>query len=238
MPDAADDRPLLDRTEQGVLWPDDRSGPYFAVAHWADVDGRTECVGLEIWKGVEPDQERRSVKPINNLATGGLGGTELRSLRLPALLSALWRVQQEAENLDWKDQTLPALQGRIVDLTRGLEEAGDPEAMASLVAERVDALNDFTMSLPKLHFEGAAKRQKKDDPTHLAQVALVYQQARRDPLPRPTKAVAETFHVSHSAATKWVAQARKLGLLPTTTPGRPSPLTEESANPKEGKRTR
>lgn len=35
----------------------------------------------------------------------------------------------------------------------------------------------------------------------------------------PTQAVAETFGVSYSTATKWVDGARKTGELPPTTPG-------------------
>jgi len=56
-------------------------------------------------------------------------------------------------------------------------------------------------------------------PLHWQAVAEVY----RDALERseaPTKAVQEKFQASKSAAAKWVAKCRTLGLLPPTTRGR------------------
>ena len=49
----------------------------------------------------------------------------------------------------------------------------------------------------------------------LAETARTYSDALLDGLP-PTKAVAEHFHISRSAAAKWVARARKAGLLGKT----------------------
>lgn len=59
-------------------------------------------------------------------------------------------------------------------------------------------------------------------PNHLADVAQVYREAWQHNQ-HPTKAVAEHFSVSKSAAAKWVARCRdpKVGLLPPTERGRP-----------------
>lgn len=56
---------------------------------------------------------------------------------------------------------------------------------------------------------------------HHAYVAAVYLAAQNRGEP-PTKAVAETFRYSRSAAGKWVARARQRGYLPPTSQGRPS----------------
>ena len=53
-------------------------------------------------------------------------------------------------------------------------------------------------------------------PEHFERVAAVYQQAFRQG-PPPTRAVAEEFQVQRSTAGKWVARARKAGLLGPTT---------------------
>ncbi len=60
----------------------------------------------------------------------------------------------------------------------------------------------------------------------LAEVARVYDEAWRAGKP-PTKAVAEHFVISDSAAAKRVSRARKAGLLPETTRGRPSGLRRD-----------
>lgn len=54
--------------------------------------------------------------------------------------------------------------------------------------------------------------------THLRMVAEVYQESIEAGYP-PTTAVSETWGISHSTATKWVARVRRAGLLPKTSPG-------------------
>lgn len=61
---------------------------------------------------------------------------------------------------------------------------------------------------------------------HYQAVAEVYRLAVAEGVP-PTKAVAEHFTVSKSAAAKKVSRARERGLLPPTTRGRVGPLRKE-----------
>jgi hypothetical protein len=60
-------------------------------------------------------------------------------------------------------------------------------------------------------------RPRQYGPDHWAQVVTIYSDAYGAGLP-PTKAVADTFQVSRSTAAKWVARARRDGLLPKTKP--------------------
>lgn len=65
----------------------------------------------------------------------------------------------------------------------------------------------------------AAPRRRTITDEHLAGVARVYQQARRDGDP-PTRAVADAFTTSYSTAARWVGMAREAGKLPPTTSSR------------------
>ncbi len=67
----------------------------------------------------------------------------------------------------------------------------------------------------------ASWREPPGSVSGLAEVARVYDEAWRAGKP-PTKAVAEHFVISDSAAAKRVSRARVAGLLPETTRGRPS----------------
>jgi hypothetical protein len=52
------------------------------------------------------------------------------------------------------------------------------------------------------------------DRKHYKRVAAIYDAAVRAGSRAPTKAVAENYRVSKSAAAKWVARARQMGLIP------------------------
>jgi hypothetical protein len=71
----------------------------------------------------------------------------------------------------------------------------------------------------------------------LAEVAEVYWQAWRHGRP-PTRAVAEHFTISHSAAAKRVARARQAGYLLATTRGKPGARHQKGATAAEGKENR
>ncbi|PRY24062.1 hypothetical protein [Pseudosporangium ferrugineum] len=75
---------------------------------------------------------------------------------------------------------------------------------------------------------GATEVQRRRRVTRelLEQVAQVYRAAFRDGQP-PTQAVAETFHVSHSTAGRWVVEARKAGALGPATGTRPGEATSD-----------
>ena len=57
-------------------------------------------------------------------------------------------------------------------------------------------------------------------PDHWIEVARVYREAYAGKRLTPTRAVATHFDVSVTAAVKWVAKCRELGLLPKTTQGK------------------
>lgn len=74
--------------------------------------------------------------------------------------------------------------------------------------------------------ESAGGRPPTYDATHFAQVAEVYIEAARAGQ-HPTAAVREHFTVSRSAAAKWVARCRDMGLLPPTERGKPRAVDPE-----------
>lgn len=67
---------------------------------------------------------------------------------------------------------------------------------------------------------------------HYSEVARIYSQALVEGTP-PLQAVVKQKFVSESTASRWVADARKQGLLPPTTPGRagrPAPIIIEEGH--------
>jgi hypothetical protein len=73
-------------------------------------------------------------------------------------------------------------------------------------------------------------------PEHFAEVARVYREAYADNK-APTRAVARHFSVSHSAAGKWVARCRDLGLLPPTTRGKARVIPQKN-QPSKARRSK
>ena len=82
----------------------------------------------------------------------------------------------------------------------------------------------------------AAARPRATDGRY-AEVAEVYRQAWQDGRP-PTRAVAEHFVISPSAAAKRVSRARQAGYLPLTTRGKPGARHQEGAAANEGEEPR
>lgn len=207
--------PLLDATDQGIGWPDPVDGPFFIVGHWVDLDGRPECVGLEVWKGGVNLAGNKFAR-FKGASRSGLGGTDLRSLPLATILRELWGVQARAD-ARWRWDVVRRAVDRIAKLYR--DDPGLAEEAAPLLLQEIpDAA--FTD-------EDRTRRIVTDD--LLREVADLYKAALRDPERRrsPTVAVQEGLTVSHSTATKYVARARERGFLPLTSPGRPSDLSPE-----------
>jgi hypothetical protein len=63
-------------------------------------------------------------------------------------------------------------------------------------------------------------RPPKYDLEHWQAVAQIYRDASAQSNRKPTRSVARHFKVTESAAAKWVAKCRDLGLLPKTTRGK------------------
>ena len=65
-----------------MSWPDADSGPWSVVVHWREIDGRTECIGLELWHGTKVGGagfKGRVPQPIT--------ATAMRPLRPDALIN-------------------------------------------------------------------------------------------------------------------------------------------------------
>jgi hypothetical protein len=196
-------------------WPDPRSGPWYVRAHWAEVDDRPECVGLELWKSVLPisptDGDHTTVE-LQRDGVSGIAGSDLRGIPLASLLGALWA---EYRRID----------AQLAEIETTRED--DPSARAAsdrlFARRRRGQLRPFVESEPSRR--ASRVRRTSDDVEHFRRVTEVYIGALRQPGKRkPTHAVSEELKVSQSTATKWVARCRDLGLLDRTTRGRPSPI--------------
>lgn len=119
--------------------------------------------------------------------------------------------------------------GRLVDDARAgrsrglridaaLEQAAETGMLRRL--EPGEPLPEHLQRLAEAYQAGPRRgRPPEYGPEHFAEVARVYAAAWR--LGRaPTRAVAERWTVSKATAAKWVARARRLGLLPKTSRGR------------------
>lgn len=190
------------------LWPDEHEGPWLLHLRFKVIDGRAECVGLELRSFREPD-EPASCTP-GTVFLWGSSGIE----RLVEIDAATERISASLV------RGLPI--GRLLDeARRGGASLRHPRAFdqepgwSPDPAARIDAGQKF---------EAAKRRGRPTQWTseRLAEVADVYLEAwiAGDP---PRKAVAERFHVSMAAAAKLVGRARKTGLLGSTHRGKAGP---------------
>lgn len=176
-------------------WPDEGKGPYRLALHFAVVEGRLECVGLEVGHRSEARMEfgpdSFALKPITS--------TLLRDIRLGELVE---RYIQDP-NFEWRLEHDAAA-------TEYLPEFEEIMTRASQVLETlVSAKQKKPRGRPAL------------PPEHYVDVARIYTEAYQRGL-KPTKAVQEELSVSKSTAAKWVSRCRELGLLPLTRRGKPS----------------
>ncbi len=195
---------LADGEAKGVRWPDSQSGPWFVRAHWADIDGTPACVGVELWKGVQPTEDRTRYRAIRGAPQEGIGGTDLRSIPIGRVLEALWSQQREE---------CTSMLARVAERAAAGGEEGTADFLRGFAAR-------ISTTSP------AQVRRPWADRSHFDAVAQVYREALRDRR-APTLAVAEHFTVSHSTAAKWARRARELGLLSPTSRGRSSAVTSQ-----------
>lgn len=200
---------VLVKTERtSTRWPKNPPGPWLVELEWATLSGRAEVVAFTL----------RSVghhRPVR--------ASDLRSIPLAAV---------ENERRSAKARTLRKMAGddrTLADLRRDHLEAlrltgqdassspapgapGGERPIAEGTAERAQA------------FEAARSarsgRPRTYSDAHWAEVAATYIRAYSEG-GAPTAAVAGRWSVSPSAAGKWVAKCRRLGLLEPTTQGRP-----------------
>jgi hypothetical protein len=160
------------------------------VLRFAPVDGRLTLVNVEIGAdiGLRLEQDAHVDEPV-----------ELRAAatRLPLKKWTLEILEQRAR--------------RAEKLAAGEILKQDPRVAEAAKKTFVPAARDDL---------AAYKRPPGRPPIpaeQIAETARVYSKAHTDGLP-PTKTVAEHFHISRSAAAKWVARARAAGELGKTKP--------------------
>jgi hypothetical protein len=165
-------------------WPDERKGPLAVSFHWAEIAGRAECVGIDIRTFVEEPPPRK-------LRTTGPAGLQ------PVTASGI----------------------RRIPLTRLMDRAREAKGTASyLTAKRLKYVTEKARARAREHLplfekpprKGRGGRPPEYDRAHFEQVAKIYRKA---PTAKRTKAVADFFTVSSSAAAKWVRRARDMGLI-------------------------
>jgi hypothetical protein len=167
-------------------------GTYEVVLRFASVEGRMECVGVD-------------VEPVPR-GTRVLTAVALRSIPLGKLV--------EKRRPKPGDVNVSVEPGGIVWKGGEVNATVTPSTVAAVAA----------VGAPTVSGTAAARRggrPPKYGPEHWQKVADVYRTAFAGKRLTPTRAVARRFKVSQSAAAKWVAKCRDLGLLPPTTRGKP-----------------
>ena len=183
------------------LWGDlhRRAGKPDLVLHFAMIEGRPECVGIEVGARVSPpgSTDRRwrlkdtatiegPLRPISAADVRGLGlGEEVRRAR-----------------------------AKMIRDLRIIESSGDlPKRWRAEARERLALVEKDGGRRPG--------RPRMYDAEHFRKVADFYREGATNGL-TPTRWVARKYGVSQSTAAKWVARARspEYGFLPPTTRGR------------------
>jgi hypothetical protein len=163
------------------------------VLRYAEVDGRAECVGLEVGADFEAS-DARDPPPLTSSA--------LRRIKLAEL------IEEGARR--YRDQLR-----ELAELPGFLNSEPDPEGERLARRTRTSARRRLPAATATTR-RGRTGRPIERGPEHLAQVAKVYAHAYRAGQ-RPTEAVRQEWQVSKTTAAKWVARAREAGLLGPTT---------------------
>jgi hypothetical protein len=182
-----------ERTVTWGQWPDEDLGPWLLGLYWSEVEGRIECVGMELRSVRRPAADEEAP---GSPWRGGRGRLEIPSVLSTAVL-----------------RDLPL--GRIVQDTKR-SQAGFRRWWAGLERERRRELLAKAKAWEGHHAGGPRGYGYR----HFEEVAAIYRAAQGpDAAPgraKPTTAVAEHYGVTKSTAAKWVARARspEMGLLP------------------------
>ena len=175
---------------------------HISLIFWL-VDGRYELSDFRIYSRSSNRHLRRRPSP------SVLNASVLRAVNLGYLIHAGRR--SLADRLRWHTTMI-------------VREEGYRELMSD------PSPNEWLEEVPRAidRIENPPPRRRYDQ-DHWKHVAAVYDKAWRAGLP-PTKAVAEHFDVTRSAAGKWVTICRKQDLLPPTVKTKPrgNPLTGDA----------
>lgn len=197
-------------TIDGKLWG--------VVLHWAEIDGRAEVAGIELW-GTQPfrNNDRCLLRSDGPIPYGGLSwppeqpqpvsATVLKGLRLGDIIaSAAAGMRKNAAGMD-------ALAAR----------GAAPAELGEEAAKQVELLD--SRKRPGRPSKGLA---------FYREVADVYLNPPDNRT--PTRAVAQHFKVVASTAATYVGGARRRGLLPPARPGSASVISPEQVARARGER--
>lgn len=207
---------------EAVRWPDPLRGPWAVTAHWAAVDGRAVCVGLDLRSftlKADPAPVRLVAKPVH--AREG-----------------------------WQEVTTPAVRAvpiaRMVELARQQAEVMRADAPALLAALGLSP-DGPALQAAEDQVDAFAPPERRRGPAPLLTddqlrtiVAPAYRRGGRKPIPEVQRALLQSGvlrpPVTHEQARKAVARARKLpGLIPpyrrASAPETPARTTTRKAKP-------
>jgi hypothetical protein len=196
----------MDLGSEALDWRDPEGREWLVRVHLASIDGRAECVGLELRSFRQDDVgiERFSHDqlPEKAEATGVVTASLLRALPVGGLIAAAKRAARFFAEQNAEPQPVSE---EIRELERLAWVGGALERLLAAKAERArEVLPALRGGRPPIH--------------NPAEIAEVYLHGGAT----PTRAVAEHFHLSRSAAAKQVARAREAGFLDKTTQGKTS----------------
>lgn len=195
-----------------IRWPDAAKGPWGIRANWVEINGRPECVGLQIWHGADQaHQSPMDYLPIKGAQVRPITASGIAALPIATIIDKL----RDAARDHWRRQS-NALQEVFADrlaADRAAQAAGIP---ADPILAGITAPYTAFESTP-----GAVGAPRRYDRAHYIEVARTYLEAWQGGA-NPTQAVADRFGVSRSAAAKWVTKARspELQLLTPADHGR------------------
>lgn len=174
-----------------IRWPDPAEGPWGIRANWVTLNGRPECVGLQIWCGADQGcSSPLGYSPIPDVPLKSVTATGIAALPIATIIDKLRVVAREHWQANAK-QAKVLLEGKLGDSNYEVFSA---------------ALQPFkAFEEPKAGRVGAPRRYGRG---HFVEVAWIYLKAWQAGRVNPTQAVSDHFGVSRTAAGKWVARAR------------------------------
>lgn len=188
---------IIGTTEQ--RWPND-DGPWALRLTLGIVGDRPGVVGVELY-AVDPDAIRTAAK----------GWPSLAEPYKPSGSKAITTAEARLPLAELLNGYLSKRRRRDQIVTNAHPLSGFSDAQQRAAAKRLKAL-----TLPSTRSPGRPAIYTVD---HWEKVAAAYTKALRAGQ-SPTDVVRQEFMVSRSAAVKWVARCRELGLLPPTTKGK------------------
>lgn len=232
-----------------LRWPDSKSGPWSVSFAWAEVGGRYDVVGIELWKGIERSRETsEAVRPVGVASAEAVVEAARKASKRAVELgedpeeAAAWVRMNASRDSEGDEPPAPS------DRYRRLPHRG-PEPITAGSLRKIpwaSLMGESRQSLIRAH-GAAALVSTRLGVLWLAdqlmvradlKIATTSGGGRRARLGRdhfeavadvyaeawknnehPRIAVAEHFLTSRSTAARWIQRARDLKLLNDTRPG-------------------